>query len=99
MSAGTAVVASDLGAFRRVLDDGRCGALFTTGDPTSLAERLVEVLHDPAQREALRTHGSTWVRRYDWSADAPAARDLRDGRPRRPCGPTPGGPRQGQDAS
>ncbi len=70
MSAGTAVVASDLGAFRRVLDDGRCGALFTTGDPASLADRLVEVLGDPAQREALRSHGSTWVRRYDWSTVA-----------------------------
>jgi phosphatidylinositol alpha-mannosyltransferase len=70
MSAGTAVVASDLGAFRRVLDDGRCGALFTTGDPTSLAERLVEVLGDPARREALRSHGSAWVRRYDWSTVA-----------------------------
>lgn len=70
MSAGTAVVASDLGAFRRVLDDGRCGALFTTGDPASLAERLVEVLGDPARRDALRTRGSAWVRRYDWSTVA-----------------------------
>ncbi len=70
MSAGTTVVASDLGAFRRVLDDGRCGALFTTGDPASLADRLAEVLGDPEQREALRTHGSAWVRRYDWSTVA-----------------------------
>src|SRR5699024_2780071 len=32
MSAGAMVVASDLGAFRRVLDEGRAGALFRTGD-------------------------------------------------------------------
>ncbi len=70
MSAGTAVVASDLGAFGRVLDDGRCGALFTTGDPASLADRLVEVLGDPGQRETLRSNGSAWVRRYDWSTVA-----------------------------
>ncbi len=70
MSAGTAVVASDLGAFGRVLDDGRCGALFTAGDPTSLAERLVQVLGDPEQRRTLRTNGSAWVRQYDWSTVA-----------------------------
>ena len=32
MAAGTPVVASDLDAFRRVLDGGRAGALFPTGD-------------------------------------------------------------------
>jgi phosphatidylinositol alpha-mannosyltransferase len=70
MSAGAAVVASDLGAFRRVLDEGRCGALFTTGDPASLGERLVEVLHDDARRAELRARGSQWVRRYDWDTVA-----------------------------
>ena len=32
MSAGTPVVASDLDAFRRVLDDGRAGVLIPVGD-------------------------------------------------------------------
>ena len=32
MSAGAPVLASDLGAFRRVLDDGRLGVLFPVGD-------------------------------------------------------------------
>ena len=36
MAAGATVVASDLDAFRRVLDGGRAGALFPTGDPAAL---------------------------------------------------------------
>ena len=37
MSAGATVVASDLGAFSRVLDDGAAGVLFRTGDSADLA--------------------------------------------------------------
>lgn len=68
MSAGTAVVASDLGAFSRVLDDGAAGVLFRTGDSADLARTLVEVLADPAQRAAVEERASSVVRRYDWSA-------------------------------
>jgi phosphatidyl-myo-inositol alpha-mannosyltransferase len=67
MSAGTCVVASDLGAFRRVLDDGRLGVLFATGDPARLAEAVGRVLRDDARRAALAAAGQTGVRRYDWS--------------------------------
>lgn len=67
MSAGTAVVASDLGAFRRVLDDGRAGALFRTGDPQHLAQVLLRVLGDPAERETLAASGRSAVDRFDWS--------------------------------
>ncbi len=48
MATGTAVVASDLEAFRAVLDDGRAGALFPVGDAAALAE----VLGDAAARPA-----------------------------------------------
>ena len=67
MSAGTCVVASDLGAFRRVLDDGALGAVFPTGDPAALATALLQVLGDPARRRALADAGHAAVRRYDWS--------------------------------
>src|SRR5262249_54259391 len=40
MAAGTPVVASDLDAFRRVLDGGRAGVLFPTGDARALAGTL-----------------------------------------------------------
>jgi len=68
MSAGAAVVASDLGAFSRVLDDGAAGVLFRTGDSDDLARTLVEVLRDPARRAEVAARASTVVRRYDWSA-------------------------------
>ncbi len=68
MAAGAAVVASDLGAFTRVLDEGEAGVLFRTGDPDDLARTLVDVLGDPARREAVTAHASRVVGRYDWSA-------------------------------
>ncbi|WP_166435897.1 glycosyltransferase family 4 protein [Cellulomonas shaoxiangyii] len=68
MSAGTTVVASDLGAFTRVLDDGEAGVLFRTGDPADLARTLLSVLADPARRARVTAHASRVVHRYDWSA-------------------------------
>jgi len=68
MSAGTTVVASDLGAFRRVLDDGEAGVLFRTGDPADLGTTLVRVLGDPGLRERVSAHASHVVGRFDWSA-------------------------------
>lgn len=68
MSAGATVVASDLGAFSRVLDDGAAGVLFATGDSTDLAATLVRVLRDPDLRAAVTARASESVRRYDWSA-------------------------------
>nr|WP_188484571.1 glycosyltransferase family 4 protein [Cellulomonas carbonis] len=67
MSAGAAVVASDLGAFRRVLDEGRAGVLFRRGDPADLAATLVRVLGDAALRREVTENASRVVRRYDWS--------------------------------
>jgi phosphatidyl-myo-inositol alpha-mannosyltransferase len=67
MSAGAAVVASDLGAFRRVLDEGAAGTLFRTGDAADLAATLVRVLDDEGLRDKARTHAAEIVQRYDWS--------------------------------
>jgi phosphatidylinositol alpha-mannosyltransferase len=67
MSAGAPVLASDLDAFSRVLDDGRVGALFPVGDVGALAGSLLDLLADPARREALSAAGRGWVRRFDWS--------------------------------
>ncbi len=66
MAAGTAVVASDLDAFRRVLRDGDCGRLAPVGDPDALARALTDVLLDGELRDALRERGTRAVREYDW---------------------------------
>ena len=67
LSAGAPVVASDLGAFRRVLDDGAFGVLFPAGDPDALADSVAGLLGDPQRRADLVARGSRAVRRYDWS--------------------------------
>jgi len=66
MAAGTAILASDLDAFRRVLDDGRAGTLFRTGDPVALAACLGELLDDPDRRARLGAVGGRVVAAYDW---------------------------------
>ncbi|GII24323.1 glycosyltransferase family 4 protein [Planosporangium mesophilum] len=66
MAAGTAVVASDLDAFRRVLDNGRAGALFRTGDEKALAALLDRLLDDPVARKALVARATEVVSGYDW---------------------------------
>lgn len=67
MAAGTPVVASDLPAFRRVLDGGRLGALAGVGDAGSLAAAVRGVLADPAGARRVAGWAAEAVRRYDWS--------------------------------
>ncbi len=68
MSAGASVVASDLGAFTRVLDGGDAGVLFRTGDSADLGATLLRVLRDPTLRARVSARASQVVGRYDWSA-------------------------------
>jgi len=65
MAAGTAVVASDIPAFRAVLDDGRFGWQFRTGDSDDLAGVVLGVLDDPDASERVAA-GAQEVWRYDW---------------------------------
>ncbi len=66
MSAGTPVVASDLDAFRRVLDGGIAGVLARVGDAAALADALARVLDDPGRRAVLAAQGRRVVTSYDW---------------------------------
>jgi phosphatidylinositol alpha-mannosyltransferase len=66
MAAGSPVVASDLEAFRRVLDGGEAGVLFPVGDAAALATALGSLLQDPERRRLLSVAGSRVVHAYDW---------------------------------
>jgi phosphatidylinositol alpha-mannosyltransferase len=66
MAAGTAIAASDLEAFRRVLDGGKAGALFPTGDAAALGSLLGSLLDDPARRSSLAAAAETAVAAFDW---------------------------------
>jgi len=73
MAVGTPVLASDLDAFAAVLDAGRSGRLFATGDSDDLAAKAGELLDDPAARAVLVPLGKATARSYDWST---VARDI-----------------------
>jgi phosphatidylinositol alpha-mannosyltransferase len=66
MAAGTPVLASDLDAFRRVLDGGKAGALFPVGDVAALAGALDDLLDDPDRRSAMAGHARQVVAALDW---------------------------------
>ena len=70
MAAGTAVVASDLDAFRRVLMDGAAGRLVPVDDPGQLADALIDVLDSDDIAARYVEAASDAVRRYDWSVVA-----------------------------
>ena len=76
MSGGAGVVASDLGAFRAVLDDGASGRLFRTGESSDLARALDDAIGNPAGTSALREHARAAVVRYDWSTVAMRVLDV-----------------------
>ncbi|MBU8810255.1 phosphatidyl-myo-inositol alpha-mannosyltransferase [Mycolicibacterium goodii] len=67
MAAGTAVVASDLDAFRRVLADGEAGRLVPVDDADGMAAALIEILEDDELRAGYVAKASERVHRYDWS--------------------------------
>lgn len=67
MSAGTCVVASDLGAFERVLDNGRAGFMFTKSDSDDLARAICEALSDPEERARRVARATQFVDQFDWS--------------------------------
>ncbi|MGH3620352.1 MAG: glycosyltransferase family 4 protein, partial [Sciscionella sp.] len=67
MAAGAAVAASDLDAFRRVLDDGRAGMLTPVGDAGALREGLRELLTNSGRRAELAAAGRVRVAAFDWS--------------------------------
>jgi phosphatidylinositol alpha-mannosyltransferase len=67
MSAGAPVLASDLDAFRQVLDGGDAGELFPVEDSEALADAALRLLGDPDRLAELRRAASRHVRRFDWS--------------------------------
>ena len=66
MASRTAVLASDLPAFERVLDSGRAGVLFRTEDAQDLADRAVTLLTDPDYRARIAAAGRGRADVYDW---------------------------------
>ncbi|HEX5402517.1 MAG TPA: glycosyltransferase family 4 protein [Pseudonocardiaceae bacterium] len=66
MAAGTTVVASDIDAFRRVLDDGKAGMLAAVNDEIALADAVRDLLTDPGRRADLAASATQRVAGFDW---------------------------------
>ncbi|CAB4591701.1 MAG: glycosyltransferase [Actinobacteria bacterium] len=67
MAAGTAVVASDIPAFRATLNNGNAGALFINEDSADLARVANNLLLNKELNQKLGKSGQEWSKRYDWT--------------------------------
>ena len=67
MAAGAPVLASDLPAFKRVLDDGKFGQLFKTNDASDLSQSLVSLIQNKTKRGELSASGVSRAQQFDWS--------------------------------
>jgi len=70
MASGTPVLASDIEAFRRVVDGGRAGATFVNEDPADLARVAVSLLDDAEERVRLGREGLLRAEEFDWETVA-----------------------------
>ena len=50
---GIAVVASNVGGLPDLIEDGKTGFLFTSGDTEALAAKIIELLNNPGQAQAM----------------------------------------------
>jgi phosphatidylinositol alpha-mannosyltransferase len=66
LAAGAPIVASDLDAFARVLEDGAAGVLVRRGDPAALSRALCELLADRERLAELSAGGAGAAAVYDW---------------------------------
>jgi phosphatidylinositol alpha-mannosyltransferase len=68
LAAGVPVIASDIPAFRYLLDEGKYGSLFENENATDLAEKIIELFRSQEKRQALSARGLERAQRFDWSA-------------------------------
>jgi phosphatidylinositol alpha-mannosyltransferase len=70
MASGTPVVASDLEAFKRVLDNGKAGITFENENSEDLARVVGQLLSDPTRQAELSAQGKLRAAEFDWSVVA-----------------------------
>jgi phosphatidylinositol alpha-mannosyltransferase len=61
-----------------MLDGGRAGALFPTGDADALHDTVLSLLVDPVRRGGVVVRAARYVRRFDWSVVAKQVLDVYD---------------------
>jgi PEP-CTERM/exosortase A-associated glycosyltransferase len=67
MAMGRALVASDVGGHKELIQDGKTGLLFPSGEASALAAALEKLLTDDSLRSSIACQGREWVRReHPW---------------------------------
>jgi phosphatidylinositol alpha-1,6-mannosyltransferase len=70
---GLPVVGGDSGGAPDAILDGETGYVVPGGDPAAVAQRVIELLKDPAKAKAMGEKGLAWVDR-EWRWELAAAR-------------------------
>ena len=73
MAAGAPTIVARTGGLAEIVDGTEAGLLFEPGNQHELADRIAQVIDDPATAERLRTNAADLLRRsYTWDAIATA---------------------------
>jgi len=67
MAARTPIVASNLPAFTKLLDDGRSGAIFASENPDDLAQTILGLLSNAIKRDEIAVAGYEKAKSFDWN--------------------------------
>ena len=78
MATGVAILASDLDAFRFVLEDGKWGELFHNEDSEDLAKKASQMLADTDRLRRLADRSPQGAERFDWAVVAKQILDVYD---------------------
>jgi phosphatidylinositol alpha-mannosyltransferase len=68
MASKTPIVASNLPAFVKLLDEGESGAIFTSEDSEDLARTVINLLEDSQMREKIAIAGFEKAKSFDWNS-------------------------------
>jgi phosphatidylinositol alpha-mannosyltransferase len=67
LASGVPIIASDIQAFRYLLEDGKYGQLFENENSEDLARKVITLLKDKKTRDEMSASGVQYARRFDWS--------------------------------
>jgi phosphatidylinositol alpha-mannosyltransferase len=68
MAARTPIVASDLPAFNKLLDEGRSGAIFASENSDDLAQTILGLLSNATKRDEIAIAGYEKAKSFDWNS-------------------------------
>ena len=67
LASGVPIIASDIPAFRYLLEEGKYGQLFENENSEDLARKVIALLKDQKTRDEMSVSGVNYAQRFDWS--------------------------------